>query len=202
MLNPFAQITPPKPQQAQRILYAYRLPGDLILPREELISRGVPPAHLTLRSGPQALQMAFSHDNRSEWSLTGKGRNWRLHDPDGVMAASISFAPGSDTPRVQFREDWQEYKGFPMLDEADKASVRSGIIDTWQQWIQERIDYHRAHIDRQNIQRSFERWLTGAGAKDEIIPSLKSIPAEQEHILARASTALPEAEWAFWRVNV
>ena len=120
------------------------------------------------------------------------------------MAASISFAPGSDLPRVEFREDWWEYyshkMGWNILDPNTLQARWFETAGAWNKWILERVQYYLGVVDRQNIQRSFERWLSDAGAKDECIPSLKTIPASAEPVLARASAALPEATWNFWRL--
>lgn len=182
------------------ILFAYRLPGDLELGRDELLQRGFPAAFLTDRSGPQALRVAFSQDNATNWKLTGKARQFRLFDELGRMAAEVGFVSGSDMPSVAWQEGW--VPANPGLDPDSLATVRQQVVEKWNRFIHERVQYYLNHIDRQNIQRSLDRWLsTETNSRPEIIPSLHTCPDLFEPVLAKAYTVLPEADWKFWRIG-
>ena len=182
------------------ILYAYRLPGHIELKRDEMLERGFPDRYVTSRSGSQALRLAFSKDNTTPWRLTGKKRHWRLFDEAGQLACEISFEHAKSKPVLHWCESWCPV-GTSGLDAHTTNTVRLSTSSKWSAFIEERVSHYLETVDRQNIQRSLERWLKAeCNAQDEIIPSLHTIDTAFEPVLAAAYQALPEADWKFWRL--
>lgn len=190
--DPFAGLVQ---KQQEYFLFAFTLPGDLVLPRVELVRRGIPDDLLVNRTTAQALRLAFSQDNKTKWVFTGSRSMYRLHDPSGFQAAYLRIE--NETVNVEWLAEWMNYT-HPDL---SREEVVERITKPWEDFIQSRVQFHLLNVDRPNIHRALDRWLDQANARQEIIPGLRRVPVSEGGLIRAIIQALPEAEFRVWRVS-
>lgn len=192
-----------------KLMLAYRFPGDLALPRSEVLRRGIP-EHLVLeRTGPNALKLAFSQDNKTPWALSGTAsRGYHLHDPSGVQAASFWFADDYSLPTLHWEtwwlDQWCRERGFEgQITPQQMAEIKRDVTDRWDTFLRERVQFHLDNVDRLHLRKALDSYLeTYAGAEPvSAVPGLRICPWEQAPIVWQQYYAWPELEWVFWQLQ-